>query len=141
MQDAESDFAELILGDLEQLVARIRLDDVDQRLVVVTPLRKTRALEHALRLPPKNGNLPRACAVRRVCVQAEKAPFSDDLTRGIEALHADVVEVRGPVHRGAGVRLREVEQALLARKAPHLGWEPKEADGRRPLVSAVENPE
>ena len=37
MEDAERDLEQLVLGHLEELVARVRLDDLDECLVVVAP--------------------------------------------------------------------------------------------------------
>ncbi len=141
VEDAERGLEQLVLRDLEQLVARVRLEDLDQRLVVVTALREPRSLDDALSLAAENGDLPRALAVGGVRVEPEEPPLAGDLAGGVEALHADVVEVRGPVHGRPRVRLRQGEQALLAREPSHLRRQLREADGDRPLVAGAKDAE
>ena len=135
VEDPERDLEELVLRDLEELVARVRLEDLDERLVVVAALRQARALDHPLRLAAEDRDLPRARAVGGVRVEAEEAPLAGDLAGGVEALDADVVEVRGPVHGRARVRLRQVEEVLLPREPPHLRRQLREAGRDRPLVA------
>ena len=94
VEDAERGLEELVLRDLEQLVARIGLEDLDERLVVVAAAQEPRPLDHALRLAPEHGDLPRARAVGGVRVEPEEAPLAGDLAGRVEALDADVVEVR-----------------------------------------------
>ena len=137
----ERGLEELVLRDLEQLVARIRLEDLDERLVVVAAAQETRPLDHALRLAPEHRDLPRARAVGGVRVEPEEAPLAGDLAGRVEALDADVVEVRGPVHGRPRVRLRQVEQALLAREPPHLRRQLREAERDRPLVARAQDAE
>ena len=45
------------------------------------------------------------------------------------------------MHRRARVRLRQIEQGLLARKAPHLRRQLREAERDRPLVARAEDAE
>ena len=141
VENAERGREQLVLGDLEELVARVRLEDLDERLVVVAALGQARPLDDALRLAAQDRDLPRARAVRGVGVEAEEAPFADDLARSVEALDAHVIEVRGPVHGRPGVRLRQRQQALRAREPPHLGRQLGEADRDRPLVAGPQDPE
>ena len=99
VQDRERDLAELGLRDLEQLVARVVLEDVDECLVVVASVRQSRAVEHGLHLPAQDRDLPRARAICGVGIEAEESPLAAHLTRSVEALDSDVVEVRRPVDR------------------------------------------
>ena len=142
VEDAERRLEELVLRDLEQLVARIRLQDLDERLVVVA----ARAGGPTARRPAapccrSTGDLPRARAVGGVGVEPEKAPLAGDLAGGVEPLHADVVEVRGPVDGRPRVGLGQGEQVLLAREPPHFGWQLREADRDRPLVGGAQDAE
>ena len=123
VEDAHGDLEEVVVRDLEELVARVRLEDLDQRLVVVAPRRQARALPHLARLAAQEWDLVGPGAVGGRRVEAEEAPLADDLARLVEALHADVVEVRGPVHRRARVRLREDERvrARARSRAPRAG--------------------
>jgi hypothetical protein len=45
--------------------------------------------------------------------QSDEALFTVDVAGGIEALDADVVQVGGPVHGGAGIRLGDDQGALF----------------------------
>ncbi len=141
MEDAERDLEQLVLGDLEQLVARVRLDDLDQGLVVVAARDQLRALEDTLRLAAQHRDLPRARAVGGVRQEAEEAPLADDLARGVEALDPDVVEVRRPVDGRARVGLRQVEEGLLAGQPPHLGRQLREARRDRLLAALPQDAE
>ena len=128
MEDAERDLEQLVVRDLEQLVPRVRLEDLDQRLVVVAAGQQARALEHALHLPPQQRDLPRARAVDGVREQAEEPALRSHLAGRVEALHADVVEIGRPVDGRPRVRLGQVEQGLLAREPAHLGRQLREAE-------------
>ena len=137
LEDAHRDREQVVLGDLQQLVARVRLDDVDERLVVVAAVRQPGAFEHAPRLAPDHRDLPGRRAVGRVRVEAEEAPFGDDVAACVEALDADVVEVRGAMHGRPRVRLRQVEQVLVPGHPPHVRRQAREAGrDRRPAALA-----
>ena len=141
MEDPERDLEELVLRDLEQLVARIRLEDLDERLVVVAAAREPGPLDDVLRLAPEHRDLPRRRVVGGVRVEPEETALAGDLAARVEALDADVVEVGGPVHGRPRVRLRQVEQALRAREPPHLRRQLREAERDRPLVGGAEDAE
>src|SRR5690606_27214265 len=51
-------------------------------------------------------------------VEADEAALARDPARRVETLHADVVEVAGPVDGRAGVGLREHDEPRLARERP-----------------------
>ena len=109
-----------VLVDLEELVARIVLQHRQQVLVHVAVLAEARALDHARDLAAQQRHLARIGVVRRRGVEAHEAALAHDLARGVEALHADVVEVAGAVHGGARVGLGEHQQARLARERAQL---------------------
>ena len=114
VEDPEGGLDELVLGDLEELVARVRLDDLGEGLVVVAPRREARALENVLGLAPQHGDLPGVSAVGGVRVEAEEAPLPDRPAGVVEAGHRDVVQVRGPMDGRARVCLRQAEERRLA---------------------------
>src|SRR5207253_9196225 len=130
-EDPERDVVELVVGDLEELIARIALEELDERLVIVAAGDEAAAVDYALRLAPQDRDLPRARPVRRVGVEAEDASLAGDRSCVVEALQAHVVEVGGPVHGRARVRLRQVEEAGLPGLAPRLRRQPREAVGDR----------
>ena len=53
-------------------------------------------------------------------IEAHEAALARDLARGVEALHADVVEVTRTMNGRARVRLREHEQVRIARQRAKL---------------------
>ena len=97
-EDPHRDREQLIVLDLEQGVARVALEDVDQALGVVAVGGEAGAVEHALHLPAEQRDVARAGLVGRRRVEAEEAPLADHLAVGVEALDPDVVEVRGAVN-------------------------------------------
>ncbi len=109
MEDAERNLRELVLRDLEELVARIGLEDFDERLVVVASRGEPAAFDDTLDLAPQHRDLPWARAVGRVRKEPEEAALAANGARVVESLHPDVVEVGGPVDRCARVRFRDVE--------------------------------
>ena len=141
MEDAERDLEQLLVCDLEQLVPRVRLEDLDQRLVVVAAGQQPGAIEHVLHLPAQQGDLPRACAVDGVGEEPEEAAFRFHLAGLVEPLHTDIVEIGRPVHGRARVRLGQVEQGLLARESAHLRRQLREAERVRLLALDAEDAE
>ena len=141
VEDPERGREQLVLRDLEQLVTRVRLEDVEERLVVVAASEEAGALDHPLRLPPEHGDLRRAGAVGGVRVQPEEPPLARHLAGLVEPLDAHVVEVGGTVHRRPRVRLRQGERALLTGEPPHLRRQLRETDRDRPLVRGSQDAE
>ena len=72
-------------------------------------------------------------------VQAEKPVLPHHLTAVVELLHADVVEVVGPVHGRTRVGLGHHEQPLFPRLRPRLGGQQRERV--RPLLVMAQNAE
>src|SRR5215208_4721994 len=122
---------ELLLGDLEQLVARVGLQDLDQVLLVVAPLWKTRPLQNVTHLAPYERDVEGARAVGGEGVESEESLLSRDLARLIKFFDADVVEVGCPVHRRSRVRLRQVQELGRAGEPPHPWRKFGEAAGDR----------
>jgi hypothetical protein len=104
-QDAERRFVELVIGDLEQLVARIGLEDVVERLGQMTAGGQAGPLDDRFDLAAQQRRLGHARAVRGRCEQPEEAVLADDFATLVVALDADVVGVTGAVHGRAGVGL------------------------------------
>ena len=89
---------ELVGGDLEQFIAGKRLQDVDQGLRVVSSPRQSAGFEHSGNLAPEEGYPCRAGAVGGRCQEAEESALSHYHAVRIEATHADVVHVDGPMY-------------------------------------------
>ena len=119
LEDPACDPVELVDLHLDQLVARERVDDLDQRLVVVAAGREPGALAHGLRLAPQHRDVGRHLAVGGGRVEAEEAVLADDVAVVVEALDADVVEVARAVDRGARVGLGQDQDVRLAGERAH----------------------
>src|SRR5688572_27361114 len=104
-QDAERRFVEGLDVDVEELVARIELQHREQRLVRVAVGAEGRAIDEGGHLAAQERYVARVGMVCRGGVEADEAALADHLARGIESLDADVVEVSGPVHGRARIRL------------------------------------
>ena len=127
-QHAHGDLVERGLVDLEELVARDRRAASRAGSCSRGSRREARAVEDARHLAAQQRDVARVGVVGRARVQADEAPLAGHPPRGVEFLHADVVEVARPVHRGARVGLGEHEQARLAGQR---------ADRRRQLAEAL----
>ncbi len=138
VEHARHDGRQLVDGRLEQLVARVRLQDLEQVAAVVAVGREARAVEDLGDLAADDGDTAYGLGVRGGGEQPEEAPLADDIPVGVELLHADVVEVAGPVHGRAAVGLRQYEQLVLAGLGPDVGGQPAERRAHRVvLVAAV----
>jgi hypothetical protein len=141
VEDRERHVIELVLFDLEELVARVALQDLDQRLMVMASGDESAPVDDALRFPAQHGDLQRARPVRGLRVEAEEAALARDRSRLVEALDPHVVEIGGPVDRCARVRLRQVEEVRLPGPPPHLGRQLREAVGDRLLLGLAQDSE
>ena len=110
VRDALDGLAELGQRRLEQLVARVGLERVDDRLAAVAGRVVAGALDHGLGLLPQDRHPHDALGVGRRREQPEQAVLADHLAVRVEAADADVVEVGGPVHPRAGVVLGHDQQ-------------------------------
>ena len=93
VQDAHRDIEEVFLGDLEQLVAGVGLQDLDEVFLVVAPLREPRPLDYVLDLAPDYGHLEDAHAVGRESVEAQETPLAGHVAARVELLDAHVIHV------------------------------------------------
>ena len=112
LQDRHRVAVEVLRADLQQLVARIALEDRGERLAAVARRQQSGAGDDVGEFAPQERHLHRVLRIRGVRVQAEEARLADHLARRVEMLDADIVEVAGSVHRGARIRLREHQQLL-----------------------------
>src|SRR5262249_62392637 len=96
---------QLVLRDLEELIAGEALDDLDERLVVVAAGDEAAALDDPLRLASQHRNLPWARPVGGVRVETEEAALAGARSSLVEALEATVVQIGGSGEPGARIRL------------------------------------
>ena len=113
VENLDRPLGEQLDRNLKQLVARIGLDDVEERLAVVTIGRKPRGRDDAHGLLPqeRNGRDRSRVGGRR------EQPDDSDLARhapiGTEGLGADVVEMSAPMHFRSRVGLRDDQDSRL----------------------------
>ena len=100
---------------VEELVARVVLQRVHQRLAGVAARVEAGAGHHLGDLLAQHRDPGDRLGVGRTREEAEESALAGDLAVGAEGLHADVVEVRRAVDRGARVGLGQHEQLVLAR--------------------------
>ena len=101
-QDAQRDVEQLVLGDLEQLVARKGLEDVHQRLAVMARGLEAGAREGALDLAAQQRDRARALGIGGRGEEADEQPLARRLSVGAEFPHRDRVHVHRAVDRRRG---------------------------------------
>src|SRR3954453_16761631 len=94
---------QLVLVGLEQLVARKRVEDVQQSLAVVGRRRRTGALDDPADLEPQQRDRAGTTAVGQGRKEAEEDANAGDITVWSEPPHADGIHVSSPVNRPAAV--------------------------------------
>ena len=129
VEDAHPGLEELVVAHLEEQVSREGLQDVQERLGGVAVGRVGGALHDPGDLLAQEWNRPRHLVVGGRGVEPEEAPLSGDTALFVELLDADVVEVAGAMHGGAGVRLGDHEQTGFAGEAPNPGAQAGEGVG------------
>ncbi len=134
VEDARRDGLQLGGRGLEQLVARVGLQDLEQVAAVVAVGREACALQDLVDLAADDRDPADRLGVGGGGEQAEEAALADDVAVRVELLDADVVQVRRTVHGGPAVRLRQHEQLVLAGLGAGVGREPLEGGADRVLV-------
>ena len=129
LQHRLRDRHELLDRGLEQLVARVGLQHVHQRLAGVAQRREPGPVDDLLGLEPDHRDAGQRLGVGGGREQPEEAPLADDLAARVERLDADVVEVDRTVHGGLGVGLGQHQQRLLAGLGPHQRRQLRERRG------------
>ena len=109
-QDAHRGVLQVVVGNLEQVVARIGFQNVVQRFGQVAAGRQAGARGDGFDLAAQQRRFRDARAVRGGGEQADEAVLADHAAGGVVALDAHIVGVAGPVHRGARIRLRDQQQ-------------------------------
>ena len=121
LQDQHRELVERVLVDLEQLVAREGIEHVGQRLAGMAVGIEAGAPDDGVDLAAQIGDGAGRARVDRRREQADDAEFPDQLAGGIEALDADVVHVRAPVHLRAHRRLGDDQELRLHHEGAQLG--------------------
>ncbi len=143
VEDAGYGVEQLVLVGLEQLVARKRVEDVQQSLAVVTRRRQPGSLEDPADLEPQQRNRARTAAVGEGREKAEEDANAGDFTVRAEPPHSDGIHVSGPVNRRAAVRLGDDQKFAATDEILHVGGQRRKvAQSPEDGMSLVaENPE
>ena len=121
VEDAEGDAVEVVGGDLEQLVARVGLDDVAQVLAVVAVGREAGARDHRLDLLLEERDRERARTVGGGGEEADEEAFAGHLAVAVEALDRHRVHRHRLVHRRDAVRLVDAQEDRRAQELADVG--------------------
>jgi hypothetical protein len=92
-------------ADLEELVARVALEHVDERLAGVIRRVQTRFRDHRLGLRPEIGDLHHRAGVGAGGEQAHHAQLALQIALPVEGLDADIVEIDAAVNDRLGICL------------------------------------
>src|SRR3954454_9856706 len=122
-EDAARDVEELRVGDLEKLVAREGLKDVDESFSVVAVRIEAGALDGARRLEAQHRDFAHAAAVRGGGEEAEETILAGQVAVVVVALDADAVERHVAMDGAAAVRFRDDEEVFGARVLAELARE------------------
>ena len=108
-------------ADLEQFVARIGFQHVDQRLARMIAGIEARLRDHRFGLGPKVRDLHHRTGVGRRREQAHDPEFAGQLAFLVEGLDADIIEVDPPVDDRFRVRLGDDQRVGTVQESPDLG--------------------
>ena len=107
MQHTHGVAVELLVGALEQLVARIGLQHVGQGLAVMAGRGEAGPGDDPLDLLAQQRDRPRVAVVGGGGEMADEGVLADHPALGVVALDPDQVEMGRPVHRRAAIRLED----------------------------------
>ncbi len=113
VQDAQRRIQQLVLADLEQLVARIVFQDGAQTLVVVAARRLVSARQGVLDLAAQQRHLMGHDVVGFMGEQADEARLAHGPALVVETLDADVVHIGAAVHARAHIALGHRDRLAL----------------------------
>src|SRR5690606_6462093 len=112
---------EIIDRDLEQLIARIILQDMGECLLIVAVLWKARPLQRLADLAAEIGNVARDAVVGGRGKEAGEAALPDHLSFFVEFLDADIVKMNSAVNGRADIRFRHDDKLAPAQEVLDLG--------------------
>ena len=121
MQDREAHLEQLVARNLEQLVAREALENVEQRFAVVTARREAGALDGAADPAAQQRNVHGRAVVGGRGEQADKAALALDPARLVEGLDADDVHMDQAMDARGRVRLVDHQDAGRVHEAAYFG--------------------
>jgi hypothetical protein len=120
-ENADRHVVKLVLGNLEQLVARVSFEDMRQCLAVVALRIEAATPQNAGNLEPQERYGIGRAAIGERREKAEEDAHAGDGALRPEQLHTDRVHADGTMDRGATLRLGDEQRLRGAQKALHLG--------------------
>ena len=120
VENPERGSGQVVHVALEQFLARIGLDDVEQRLAAVPGLGYTRPLVDLLDLVTNERNVSWTFAVGGRGEQADETVLADGIALFVVDLDADVVEECRAMHGGARIGLGQDQPVTRARQPAHF---------------------
>ncbi len=127
INDTAHDADEVIHIGLEQLIARIGFQYVQNGLAVVAVGIDSEVLDDFLDLATQNRDVARASIVGARSPQAEKPMLAGHTPAGVECLDSDVVEVLAAMDGGNRVRFGDVQNATVASPCAHIATQCRDA--------------
>ncbi len=118
--DHIGEFEKLVLGNLEQLVARVIVQRVHQRLSGVRARIKARLRHHLGYLAPDQRYLTARSGQRGGCEEPQYAQFAGDRAVCVEGLDAHIVHMHAPVYKRAPIGLGDHERLVGIQKRQML---------------------
>ncbi len=142
MEDLAADAVEQLGVGLEELVARIGLEDVDERLAVVAGGRVAGPRDDRLDLAAEQRDLARAAVVGGRGEEAEEAMLARDAAVRRVALDADHVEIGSAMHGAARRALGDQQRCQgIARALADRGRQGVEAPRSLARIVVLEDAE
>ena len=139
-QHGHGDLGQLAGGDLEQLLARIVLQNLDQVVAVVALGSDPGPGQHVGQLAAQHRDAGDALGVGGVRIQAEEPPLADHPAIPAQLLDRHVVEVLGPVDGGPGIALGQYQPVRIAGLGPDVGGQRRERVRALPIVAQEAEP-
>ncbi len=115
VQDADRRAQQLVVAGLEELVARIGGEDVQERLAGMAAEGQARARHDIGDLAAQQRDIGGICAVRRRREETQEAILADDVAGIVEALDRNVVEIARTMHGRSRRRFGDHEQLRAPR--------------------------
>ena len=120
LQHGEREVMQRVLVDLEQLVTRIVLQHVDQRLAGMAVEIEAGAVHHRFDLAAQIRDRAGRARIGGGGEQADDAELADQLAVGVEALHPHVIHVAAAMHARADRGFGDDQQCRLVEQRADL---------------------
>ncbi len=134
-EDTHGDVIEIVLGGLEQLVARKGLEDMRERLAIMARRLEAAAGKHAGHFAPQQRNRARRTAIGERGEKAEEEAHADDIAARVKKLDADRVHMHRPMYLGTAAGFADEQELRTAQEHLHIGR--KRGEIPQPVEDAI----